>query len=251
MENAKGFVWDDRAPAYLKSGDLAVAIAKQHHDLDIDATTHERWRQLMALLREVDTWADDTNVTSEEVHAGLESFDDFKDLYPALAPENLDAEARDRLLRRTDKILKLGHYIAHTDSLTRFITLRIAEARESVNLFEDTATPHVSEQPRFKSEFMPTLRSLGQAATLWDSVIDGWRDSKTGKQILEPNLNYYIRTTGAVLQQGKPAGKALMHTGPFIHIGIKGALRVVNRIQHGIPEYSTVRLFDRGRRPKQ
>jgi len=251
MNEKRNFIWDDRAPAYLKSGDLAAAIAKQHHRLDIDSITHERWRQLMALMREVDTWADDTGVSAQEVHAGLESFDDFMDLYPALAPQSLGAEAQDRLLRRTDKILKLGSYIADTTSVSRFIILRIAEARESVNLFEDTATQYVREQPEFESGFMPTLRSLGQAATLWDSVIDGWHDTKAGKQSLKLTPEYYIKTTAAMLQQGKLGGKALLHSGPFLHLGIKGALRVVNRIQHGIPDYSNMRLFERKPGAKQ
>lgn len=251
MDKVKNFVWDDRAPAYLKSGDLAAAIAKQHHGLDIDPTTHQRWRQLMALMREVDTWADDTDVSPEDVYAGLESFDDFKELYPALAPDSLGTEAQHDLLRRTEKILKLGNYIADTTSVTRFIALRIAEARESVNLFEDTATAHVKEQPRFASDFMPTLRSLGEAATLWDSVIDGSRDTKMGKQALGLSPEYYIKTTGAMLMRGKLGGKALLHTGPFLHLGIKGGLRVVNRIKHGVPDYSNMRLFERKHGPKQ
>lgn len=240
MSEGKQYIWDDRAPAYLKSGDLAVAIARQHHGLDIDTTTHQRWRQLMGLMREIDTWADDTDVSAQEVYAGLEDFDDFKELYPELAPNRLGPDAQHALLRRTAKILQLGTYIAETNSVERFVALRIAEARESVNLFEDTATQHVTEQPQFASEFMPTLRSLGEAATLWDSLIDGKLDTRTGKQILTPSPEYYTKITTSMLQRAKLGGTALLHTGPLLQLGIKGGLRVLNRLDHGIPEYSTM-----------
>lgn len=240
MTEKKQYVWDDRAPAYLKSGDLAVAIARQHHGIDIDATTHQRWRQLMGLMREIDTWVDDTDVSSQEVYEGLRGFDDFKELYPELAPDSLGLDAQHALLQRTAKILQLGTYIAQTDSVERFVALRIAEARESVNLFEDTATQHVAEQPQFTSEFMPTLRSLGEAATLWDSLIDGRHDTRIGKQLLTPSQEYYAKVTAAMLQRAKLGGAALLHRGPLLQVGIKGGLRVLNRIDHGIPEYSTL-----------
>ena len=245
MTAKKQYVWDDRAPAYLKSGDLAVAIARQHHSIDIDTTTHQRWRQLMGLMREIDTWADDTDVSPEEVCAGLEAFDDFKELYPELSPEKLGLDAQHALLQRTAKILQLGTYIAETNSVERFVALRIAEARESVNLFEDTATQHVIEQPQFSSEFMPTLRSLGEAATLWDSLIDGRYDTRVGKQLLTPSSEYYVKITTAMLQRTKLGGAALLHAGPLLQVGIKGGLRVLNRIDHGVPEYSTIHNISR------
>lgn len=247
MKESKGYVWDDRAPAYRKSGDLAVAIATQHHGLDIDISTHQRWRQLMGLMREVDTWADETTSTAEEVCAGLANFDDFKELYPQLAPEVLEPETQAALLRRTARILQLGGQAAQAVSVERFVALRIAEARESVNLFEDTATPHVTEQPRFAAEFMPTLRALGEAATLWDSLIDGKQDTCFGKQTVKTGPEYYKKVTAAMLARTKVGGAALLHSGPFIHLGLKGGMRLMNRVKHGIPAYSTLRLFQRHR----
>lgn len=245
MENAKDYVWDDRAPAYLKSGDLAAAIATQHHGLDVDVVTHERWRQLMGLMREVDTWADETSATTDEIRAGLADFTDFQELYPALAPDALEPREQAALLDRTAKILRLGGYAMRATSVERFVALRVAEARESVNLFEDTATRHVTEQPRFATEFMPTLRSLGEAATLWDSLIDGKRDVRFGKQAVKTGPEYYTKVTVAMLERTRSGGSALLHAGPLIHLGIKGGLRLVNRIKRGIPAYSTLRLFQR------
>lgn len=245
MSETKGYVWDDRAPAYLKSGDLAVAMATEHYGLDIDDTTHQRWRQLMGLMREVDTWADDTGVSPEVVQEGLRDFTSFKVLYPALAPGEVGPETSAALLRRTAKILHLGQYASAAASPRRFVALRIAEARESVNLFEDVATDHVRQQEGFDLQFMPGLRALGEAATLWDSLIDGKSDWRKGDQALKPNPEYYAQTTKAMLQRTKLGGAALLHVKPLVHLGAKGVLRAVNRLQHGVPEYSTLRLFHR------
>lgn len=245
MSEAKKYVWDDRAPAYLKSGDLAAAMATEHYGLDIDPTTHQRWRQLMGLMREVDTWADDTDVSPEEVQAGLKDFSSFRDIYPALAPGEVNPETSDSLLRRTAKILRLGHYASAAVSPDRFVALRIAEARESVNLFEDVATNYVRQQPDFELRFMPGLRALGEAATLWDSLIDGKSDWRRGDQALKPSPEYYRQTTAAMLQRTKLGGAALLHMKPLAHLGVKGVIRAVNRVTHGVPEYSTLRLFHR------
>ena len=245
MGETGDYVWDDRAPAYLKSGDMAVAMATEHYGLDIDAATHERWRQLMGLMREVDTWADNTDVSPGEVCAGLADFTAFKDLYPALAPGEVSTETRVRLLRRTARILRLGRYALRADSPVRFVALRVAEARETVDLFEDVATDYVNGQSDFGQRFMPTLRALGEAATLWDSLVDGKSDWRKGDQILKPNPEYYSQITAAMLQRTKLGGAALLHFKPLMHLGIKGGLRVVNRIKHGIPDYSTLHLFRR------
>jgi hypothetical protein len=245
MSEAKNYVWDDRAPAYLKSGDLAVAMATEHYGLDIDPTTHQRWRQLMGLMREVDTWADDTGATPEEVQEGLRGFASFKDLYPALAPGEMSPETSASLLRRTAKILRLGHCASVAASPDRFVALRVAEARESVNLFDDVATDYVRQQPDFARQFMPGLRALGEAATLWDSLIDGKSDWRKGNQVLKPNPEYYRQTTAAMLQRTKLGGAALLHVKPLVHLGAKGVIRAVNRVTHGVPDYSTLRLFHR------
>jgi hypothetical protein len=99
---------DDRAGAYRKSGDMVAAIARRHNHLDIDDTTQERWRQLMGLMREVDTWADDTDATHEEVLLGLMDFGLFQERYPALAPGELTFESHLAMLTRARRILKVG-----------------------------------------------------------------------------------------------------------------------------------------------
>ena len=231
---------DDRAEAYRKSGDLVAAIARSHNHLDVDELTVERWRQLMGLMREVDTWADDTDATREDVLMGLVDFSMFKDRYPALAPGQLELEAHLSLLKRADRILKVGEFASRELSVRRFVALRAIEARETVNMLGDIATPHVVEQPGFDDEFLPVMRALGEAATLWDSLIDGRQDVRAGKQVLEPNVEYYAVITGAMLGRAKLGGAALLHFAPYKHLGAKVWERVTNRVKNGIPEYSTL-----------
>ena len=231
---------DDRAEAYRKSGDLVAAIARRHSEIDVDEMTLERWRQLMGLMREVDTWADDTDATREEVLDGLMDFGMFQDRYPALAPGELPIDAHLSMLRRADRILKVGELASRELSVRRFIAFRAIEARETVNMFGDTATLHVTEQPKFEGDFLPVLRALGEAATLWDSLIDGRQDVRDGKQTLQPDAEYYSEITKALLRRVKLGGKALLHAELYVHLGAKAAARVKNRLKNGIPEYSTL-----------
>jgi hypothetical protein len=231
---------DDRAGAYRRSGNMIAAIARRHNHLDIDEQTEERWRQLMGLMREVDTWADDTDATRDDVLSGLINSEMFRDRYPDLAPGELSVEAHLALLRRTNHILRVGELASREVSPRRFMVFRIIEARETVNMFGDTATAHVAEQPGFREEFLPTPRALGEAATLWDSLIDGRQDVRAGKQVLRPNPEYYARLTGAMLRRVKLGGAALLHFEPNKHIAAKVGERVTNRVKNGIPSYSTL-----------
>lgn len=251
-EQGAGEPLDDRADAYRRSGDMVAAIARRHSGIDVDELTKERWRQLMGLMREVDTWADDTDATRLEVLEGLVDFGMFQERYPHLAPGELTIEAHLAMLRRADHILRVGELASREVSVRRFMALRITEAAETVNMFEDTATPHVAEQSGFKEEFIPTLRALGEAATLWDSLIDARQDLRDGKQVIRPNAEFYARISGAMLRRVKLGGAAMLHFEPNMHIGIKVGERVINRVRNGVTEYSTLnrllpwRWYDKG-----
>jgi hypothetical protein len=191
----------------------------------------------------VDTWADDTDATHEEVLLGLMDFGLFQERYPALAPGELTFESHLAMLTRAQRILKVGERASQELSVRRFITFRVTEARETVNMFGDTATAHVTEQPGFHEDFLPVLRALGEAATLWDSLIDGRQDVREGKQLLVPDAEYYTKITGAMLRRVKLGGAALLHVEPNVHIGIKMGERIANRLRNGVTEYSTLSRF--------
>jgi hypothetical protein len=236
---------DDRAELYGKWGDMVGAIARRHHNIDVDELTQTRWHELMGLMREVDTWADDTGTDEMQVLGGIADFSMFQDRYPHLAPDALSEPAIEAIAYRTVRILKLGRQAAEVTSVPRYVALRVIEAREAVNLFADTATPHVTEQPDFNDAFMPTLRALGEAATLWDSIIDGRRDVRTGKQKLAPTKEYYTQLSGAMMRRIKLGGAAMLHVEPNVHLAIQAGWRVANRVRKGVPEYSSLRILSR------
>ena len=238
-------LYDDRAHVYHKSGDLLVAIARHHHGLHIDNPTHERWRQLMGLMREVDTWLDDSPVTPDEVITELDSFEQFENRYPDLTASEVGAENHENMVKRAALIAQIGERVMCTPDVSEFIGLRIQEAEETVNLLGDTATERVKTQPEFDTEFLPTIRALGAAATLFDSLIDGRRDVKEGKQIIRPNWRYYKEVGLAMKDQGKIGGPALLHPAPWFHIGVKGIERSVNRVKNGMKSYSNLNILGR------
>jgi hypothetical protein len=237
---------DDRARAYMKLGDMVTAIARYHTHVDVDETTAARWRQVMGLMREVDTMADDTDATSEDVIDRLKDFSTFKERYPDLAPDALDEYTQEAMLSRTRRILKLGAWAAKTTSVERFVALRILEAREAVNLFEDLASESVAEQPEFTERFMPILRAMGEISTLWDSVTDGRADVGLGRQAVVPDGEYYKKHLGAIGERLKITRGSMTHIKPQYYFAAHVGIRAVNRIKgfkDGIPEYSTLKVI--------
>ena len=243
QEMTEEILFDDRAQAYLRSGDVAAAIAEQHFGIDVDDITRQRWRELMGLLREVDTWVDDTGVSPDETLDSLRRFDLFGTRYPYLAPASLGPEIQATMLKRTARILKFGQLATQTTSVRRFVAYRTLEGCESVRLFGDCASSFVLSQPSFGEEFLPALGVLGASATLCDSLIDGRIDARDGKLQLEPGKEYYIVVTGAMLHLARGKLRCLMHRGPITYGGLKVAERLANRIKNGIPSYSNLYRF--------
>ncbi|MDB5167780.1 MAG: hypothetical protein JWO55_38 [Candidatus Saccharibacteria bacterium] len=128
-------VIDDRADSFLQVGDVAWYIAQRHSHVSVDDVTHDRWRQLMALLREFDTLVDDTSITNDEAMQRLRHFSEFDERYPALSPKILGSETSEALLYRTEKLLKLGQFIARAETPERFVKLRVNEGIQTANFY--------------------------------------------------------------------------------------------------------------------
>lgn len=233
MNTPQEFVWDDRSPSFRIVGDISESVARLHSGVSIDSTTHERWRQLMSLLRDFDTWVDDSGVTVDEAIERLESFDDLEEIYPALAPGEMEQEARDLLLQRTRKILRLGQFASRAETPYRFTCLRVEEGRQSARLLADSATPEVLSQPKFASSFIPTMESLSIGACTVDSIADARGDYKQEKMDMKPNQEYYRLLTGATLSHAMLGARALMHPEVAKELGTWAAVRFRVRIARG------------------
>lgn len=241
MQERNSYVFDDRAESFFRVGEVAARIARVHAGVDIDDETRERWRQLMALLREIDTLADDEGVDRETIMSALEDFSPFAPYYAALIPQNDDRHAR--LLARTEKIFTLGDVIACETSPMRFAALRIAEGRETANLLDDSASDYVRNQSQFRETFMPTMHSLAISATLLDSILDARADKVAGKISIATDAEYYKSLACGLLRHSRLGAVALLHGSVMSEFGAMSMDRMRNRIKHGARRYSSLHLF--------
>lgn len=184
-------IWDPTYPAYFQLGDVIGSIAQAHCGVQLDELTVQRWRELMGLMREVDThYDDDPKLSPEATLIEVTTFDRFRSRYPNLTPEELGSATHNRLVARTRKIFKMGQLVAAADTPYRFLRLRAAEAVETAGIFEDGATDFVRHQTEFTKNFTPLLRSLGIAACLMDSAHDEADDYAAHKRSLRPTASF-------------------------------------------------------------
>ena len=234
---------DDRAESFLQVGTVAKKVAESHCGVTVDETTHQRWQQLMGLLREVDTLADDTSTTDDEVLGRLEDFSEFEDRYPALTMDALGSETRDDLMVRTERLLKLGAQVTQAVSMERFIALRIVEGRGTAGFLDDAATGTVREQPAFGAVFMPVMVSMAVTANLLDSFTDAKMDYRDGKIAHEPNAEFYKAIMSQIPAQAGLGSRALLHIPVMREFALMSWNRLVNRATHGESSTTSLRIF--------
>lgn len=234
---------DDRAESFLQIGTVAKKIAEAHCGITVDDTTHRRWSQLMGLLREVDTLADDSEVSHDEVLGRLDDFSEFRDRYGDLDRATLGEDARTQLLARTERILRLGTYIARATTMQRFTALRIVEARETALFLADAATEVVREQTAFSRDFIPTMQSMAVTANLVDSITDGAMDYRDKKMQRRPDSEYYGTLLKRVPVEAQLGSRALFHVSVLREFAIMSWRRLENRALHPRNQTSSLRIF--------
>lgn len=243
MLEKQNHAYDDRADSFLQVGDVATRIAEVHSGVEVDRITNQRWRQLMALLREVDTLFDDYKITESEIIDELVDFSIFKDRYPGLSPDEMETDRRMALVDRTKLIFALGRDASNTESLDDFISIRISEGHETANLLSDSASSYVLSQEKFNNDFMPVIQSLGVTATLIDSIIDAGDDSRRDKITLPVNAEYYRSLAMESIRHSRLGALALMHGSVLGEFGTMSVNRLKNRIRHGFNTYSSLNIF--------
>ncbi|HEX8182814.1 MAG TPA: hypothetical protein VF575_04410 [Candidatus Saccharimonadales bacterium] len=215
-ESAAAAAWDATYPAYYQLADVLKSVAESHCNVHIDNLTLLRWRELMGIMREIDTHVDDTAATPLSTISEIQRFDIFRDRYPNLTPEALQPNVHNNLLSRTNTILRIGHYLTRANSVYRFIRLRGAEAVQTAELFADSATEEVRSQPQFSDTFMPILRELGIAACMLDSAHDAPDDYRQNKITLQPKVSFRMRTAIAAAKHTIPLLGVSFHK-PVLH----------------------------------
>lgn len=191
MNEHKAEYWKDDAEKYRQLADLLRAIAEQYCNTPIDETTRHRWREIVALMMEVDSYIDNRIVpgvsTETKIVEELESFDRFRGRYPHITPEVLGEAVWMRLECTAREIV--GHFqlLMEVTSYDEYVQHRTNEAVATAKLFDVCATDVVASNPTFHEKFMPILERLGISACMLDSAYDLANDYKEGKTSLRPS----------------------------------------------------------------
>jgi len=226
------FTLDDTAGYYPQLADLLTSVAASHCDVAIDQTTHMRWRDIMGLMRDVDTNADaglDRSIITDQ----LATFDQLSEHYPSLNPESLGPKTHQALQHRALHILRIGSLISLQDTLRRYTLLRGSEARHTAYLFSDSATDAVQQQPAFKHSFMPLLERMAISATLLDSVVDAGKDFAGGKITLQLRSIDRLKILGLASREAIPVIPAAAHISVLGQLSISAFLHMKRHLLYG------------------
>ena len=239
MTREKKFLWDDRAPSFRLLADGAVNVAKRY-DIEVDEPTYDFWSDTGGLIRELDTLRDDLGVDSEEIIRRLIAYDEFRELYPHLAPGSLDDDKRDLLIVTARQIFKLGATAARVTDAREFGELRLEEGKITAHLATDIATDDVQSHPNYATQFVPAMENLTIGGVFFDSLLDGFIDYRRGKTSIKPNWEYY-NTMRIMGRTGMRSALKLMASPSFSIIILDMARqRIRTRVQNGMTEYSSM-----------
>jgi len=208
--------WDTSYSYYQQLAELLSSVAHSHSNVEIDDETLLRWRDLMGIMREIDTRADDSGAEHEEVLSQLENFEIFEDRYPHITPSVVGSETFSRLVSRTRKILKLGEFVSKATIPSRFIKLRASEAVNTAEVFRDSATESVLSQDQFNNNFMPLLRTMAITACFIDSAHDLKKDYEDGKSVLQPLPSTRLVMATKALGMSKAIAPVVLHGDVFV-----------------------------------
>lgn len=236
------YVFDDRAFGYRLIGENICLLAEGSFGIDLDTTTRERWQQLLGLLREVDTLADERINDPQSVLNTLSDYTVFASGYPALSPAALGDERFGTMVDRTQTILDIGQAISQTDDRNTYIELRKAEAYYSAQLLAESATDTVVQQPEFGS-FMHCITGFGVGANMVDSVLDARYDYRRGAGAVKPSFHLYASLGKETVKHALPHLYRAFH--PAAVRGRKQAAvyRITHRLSHGMSPDSSFKIF--------
>lgn len=246
MSSRRDYI-DDRSLAYSHTGDLLASIAETR-GVQLDDTTRLRWREVMVLLREVDTMADTKPDGHHAALDALKSYETFRTIAPSLSPEHLGSTTHQQMLRRAETIFILSDRHRSAATVDDYIDARVDEAVESTNLLRDSASEHVYSQESFERQFMPTARNLGICANLLDSIVDLSKDHARGEVQFTPTASVYRQLAARAIHHSTSDALVLFRP-DTMKIRLHAIYdRACNRIATGITPDSTLgsimRKFD-------
>lgn len=245
------FVYDDRSQSYAMVGDMLATIARCEYGVSVDDLTLQRWRQAAGLMREFDTLADDSRLSTEQAMEIIDDYDVFRDQYPELDHSSLPLDVRQTMVSRVAYILHLGELLSHEEDPLEFRDLRGEEATQTTMLFVDCASEATAEQPQFADEFVPTLISLGKVANYGDSIVDARRDYIERKIAIKPDRKFYSTLGRAALHEWRLNGSAMISPKMIKLLVSHWKSRLSNRLDNKPSSYSSINSLLPSRLGKQ
>lgn len=206
--------WNTEADRYHQLGDLLKVIAERSCGVAVDDTTHRRWREIMGLMTEVDSYVDERLVrglgSREELVDELTRFDRFRKSYPSLAPEFMTGRAWSETSQTAFRVIDAFGELRQAATFDEYVQWRREEAEVTADLFAACATDEVRDQAEFHGQFMPILRRVGAGACFLDSAKDLADDYRAGISILEPRPTYRARLLLASVREVLPEARLVL-----------------------------------------
>lgn len=240
IESRSNYERDDRSDSFRMVGEVIAAVAEKH-GLDIDDTTRQRWSDLMGLLREFDTLIDDHQMPACQALQELADFERFKVNYPSLGPPDIDIDTHVKMVRRVAVIIEHGRYISETKDINEFIYHRREEVDHTAELLADCATGDVTTQPGFYTNFMSTMRSMGEAANFIDTMTDHRQDILEGKSKIPSTQGFYRAVGGCAISEFTRASHVLSDAKVWRLFYDMSVMRLKNRLSQGKKAYSSLK----------
>ena len=233
---------DDRIEGYRSVGDTLGHLALRS-GVDVDDTTLDRWRDLMGLMREFDTYVDEIVGDDSKAMAVLADFNFFRERYPTLDRPIIGVGRFDALLENTQTILEIGKSISRETDGSNLIDLRTAEAYYTAEMLRIAATDGVRDQEEFNT-FMWHATGLGIAANLGDTMLDARTDFARGKTQFEPTWGFYRQVGRAVSRHAMPHMTVALHSETIRLRTIMLWRRISNRLRNGATPYSNLHIIE-------
>lgn len=169
---------------------------------DVDATTEQRWADLIGLGRAIDTYLDsapveDVQRRSQDIRDLLAEPDLVGQQFAALSPDRLDAATYQRLRCLGETVLTAGIGFKTAETVSEYVYHRRAEGLAYAELITGVATPSVAAQPGY-DRFRRWLRPVGEVTNLTNSVMDIHSDARRGEISLRPDRLTRIKLLGHI-----------------------------------------------------
>lgn len=168
----------------------------------VDEVTKNRWCDLIAFARGIDTYLDEgpresLGERTADVGLLLDHPSEVASQFPYLSVDQLGLDTYDRLAYLGHSILRVNRYIKNTTDMRRYAPLRRKEGRNYAELITSVATPEVSLQPGYE-RFSRWLLPTGEVTNLLNSWRQIHQDFARGEIALQPNHLTRLQLLGHV-----------------------------------------------------